>query len=56
MEVAPPPASGHTSLFSEEANIYTVDTVEGLLCTHEVRGRHLLHHFFFFFFFLMTVH
>jgi len=40
IEEAPPPVKSHTPLFSEEANIYTVDTVEGLLCTHEVRGRH----------------
>ena len=30
------PVEDHAPVFSEEARIYTVDTVEGLICTHEV--------------------
>ncbi len=30
--------SDRTPVFSETARIFTVDTVEGLICTHEVSG------------------
>ncbi len=36
MDGAVPVQEKHIPVFSSQAKIYTVDTLEGLICTHEV--------------------